>query len=168
MTFHISPGSLKAITGLKFSNCLPHDLAVHVLESRLRNPDAVEYVLRQPKRIVVDYLGKCGVAEFSQTSEVRRHRMKRGRKRGPGPQIRPSSMGPQERGQNPYVSKRFLLPRGHVLTPEDFLLNRPSRAARLPRPVLMPLYRHPHRGKHPPIILRAPHPTPLQLEDVFD
>ena len=45
----------KAIEGLKFAQCLPHDLAVCTLEARLRDPSAVEYVLRQPKRIVVDY-----------------------------------------------------------------------------------------------------------------
>lgn len=45
----------QAIDGLKFSVCLPHDLAVHVLESRLRSPSAVEYALHQPRRFVVDY-----------------------------------------------------------------------------------------------------------------
>jgi ATP-dependent Lhr-like helicase len=44
----------QAIIGLKFSECLPHDLAVHVLESRLRDPVAVEHTLHQPRCFVVD------------------------------------------------------------------------------------------------------------------
>jgi BREX system ATP-binding protein BrxC/D len=43
----------QAISGLKFAECLPHDLAARVLESRLRDPAAVENTLRQPKRFIV-------------------------------------------------------------------------------------------------------------------
>jgi ATP-dependent Lhr-like helicase len=45
----------QAIDGLKFSECLPHDLAVHVLESRLRDPSAVEYTIHKQKRFVIDH-----------------------------------------------------------------------------------------------------------------
>ena len=38
----------------------------------------------------------------------------------------------------------------------------------LPRPILMHLHGHPHRGEHPAIVGVAPHPTPFQLEDVFE
>jgi ATP-dependent Lhr-like helicase len=42
-----------AIDGLKFSACLPPELAIHMLESRLGNLSAVENTLHQPQRIVV-------------------------------------------------------------------------------------------------------------------
>lgn len=42
----------RAILGLKFSECLPDDLAVHVLEARLRDPAAVEQTLHQGRRFV--------------------------------------------------------------------------------------------------------------------
>jgi ATP-dependent Lhr-like helicase len=42
----------KAINGLKFSQCLPHDLAVRALEARLCNPSAVIYTLSQPARFI--------------------------------------------------------------------------------------------------------------------
>ncbi|MBI3800153.1 MAG: ATP-dependent helicase [Deltaproteobacteria bacterium] len=45
----------QAIDGLKFSQCLPHDLAAHVLEARLRDPAAVESMLHRPRRFVMDY-----------------------------------------------------------------------------------------------------------------
>ncbi len=45
----------QAIDGLKFSECLPRDLAVHVLESRLRDPSAVECTLHKPRRFVISY-----------------------------------------------------------------------------------------------------------------
>lgn len=44
----------KAIAGLKFSQCLPHELAVRALEARLRDPSAVEQILQQSKRVVID------------------------------------------------------------------------------------------------------------------
>ncbi|MGE0826033.1 MAG: DEAD/DEAH box helicase [Candidatus Binatia bacterium] len=44
----------KAIEGLKFSQCLPYDLALRALEARLRDPSAVAYILQQPRRVVVN------------------------------------------------------------------------------------------------------------------
>lgn len=43
----------QAIDGLKFSQCLPYDLALQVLESRLCDPSAVECTLHKPRRFVV-------------------------------------------------------------------------------------------------------------------
>ena len=45
----------KAIDGLKFSECLPQDLAVRVVESRLRDPSAVEYTIHELPRFVVNH-----------------------------------------------------------------------------------------------------------------
>jgi ATP-dependent Lhr-like helicase len=45
----------KAIDGLKFSQCLPHDLAVRVVESRLRDPAAVEYTIHERPRFIVNH-----------------------------------------------------------------------------------------------------------------
>lgn len=45
----------KAIDGLKFSECLPHDLAVRVVESRLRDPAAVEYTIHERPRFIVNH-----------------------------------------------------------------------------------------------------------------
>lgn len=42
----------RAMFGLKFSECLPDDLAVHVLEARLRDPAVVEQTLHQGRRFV--------------------------------------------------------------------------------------------------------------------
>ena len=52
------PGTLlpevspEALEGMKFSECLPPALAVHVLGMRNRDPMAVEHVLRTPVRLV--------------------------------------------------------------------------------------------------------------------
>ena len=59
-------------------------------------------------------------------------------------------------------------PRCALLPPQHLSFDGPGGATRLPGPVLMHLHRDPHRREKPPIILLAPHPTPLQLEDVFD
>ncbi len=45
----------RAMFGLKFSQCLPDDLAVHVLETRLRDPAAIERTLHQARRFVGDH-----------------------------------------------------------------------------------------------------------------
>ena len=45
----VSPEALK---GMKFSDCLPPALAVHVLGMRNRDPMAVEHTLRMPIRLV--------------------------------------------------------------------------------------------------------------------
>lgn len=42
----------QAIEGLKFSACLPHDLALDMLQSRLSDPPSVQRVLQQPVRFV--------------------------------------------------------------------------------------------------------------------
>ena len=42
----------RAITGLKFSACLPHDLALDMLRMRLSDPPALQWVLEQPVRCV--------------------------------------------------------------------------------------------------------------------
>ena len=42
----------EAIAGLKFSACLPYDLALDMLESRLSDPASIERVLQQPVRFV--------------------------------------------------------------------------------------------------------------------
>ena len=42
-----------AIDGLKFSECLPHELAVEILERRLQDLNAVRHVLAEPVRFVV-------------------------------------------------------------------------------------------------------------------
>ena len=44
--------SPEALEGMKFSDCLPPALAVHVLGMRNRDPMAVEHVLRTPVRLV--------------------------------------------------------------------------------------------------------------------
>ena len=44
--------SPEALEGMKFSDCLPPALAVHVLGMRMRDPIAVEHVLRTPVRLV--------------------------------------------------------------------------------------------------------------------
>jgi ATP-dependent Lhr-like helicase len=41
-----------AIAGLKFSKCLPHDLALDMLRTRLCDPLAAQYILEQPVRCV--------------------------------------------------------------------------------------------------------------------
>lgn len=41
-----------AIDGLKFSECLPRDLALQMLEQRLSDPDAVRSVLESQVRLV--------------------------------------------------------------------------------------------------------------------
>ncbi len=41
-----------AIAGLKFSECLPRDLALDMLRTRLCDYPAVQYILRQPVRSV--------------------------------------------------------------------------------------------------------------------
>ena len=41
-----------AIEGLKFSECLPHDLALHMLRTRLCDYPAVQYIVGQPVRFV--------------------------------------------------------------------------------------------------------------------
>lgn len=41
-----------AIEGLKFSECLPRDLALQMLEQRLSDPDAVRSVLESQVRLV--------------------------------------------------------------------------------------------------------------------
>ena len=52
------PGTLlpavspEALEGMKFSDCLPPALAVHVLGMRNRDPAAVKYVLGMPIRLV--------------------------------------------------------------------------------------------------------------------
>jgi ATP-dependent helicase Lhr and Lhr-like helicase len=43
----------QAIDGLKFSECLPHNLAVHILEARLCDPAAVKDAVHQPTRFIV-------------------------------------------------------------------------------------------------------------------
>src|SRR5262249_3277168 len=42
-----------AIEGLKFSACLPRDLARDMLQTRLCDPTAVQHILEQPVRCVV-------------------------------------------------------------------------------------------------------------------
>lgn len=42
----------EAITGLKFSSCLPMEVATEMLQHRLMDPDAVSFVLNEPLRIV--------------------------------------------------------------------------------------------------------------------
>jgi hypothetical protein len=42
----------EALEGMKFSDCLPPALAVHVLGMRNRDPMALEHVLRTPVRLV--------------------------------------------------------------------------------------------------------------------
>ncbi len=41
-----------AIEGLKFSECLPRDLALDMLRTRLCDSPAVQYILEQPVRYV--------------------------------------------------------------------------------------------------------------------
>lgn len=41
-----------AIAGLKFSQCLPHDLALDMLQRRLCDPPATQWTLEQPVRFV--------------------------------------------------------------------------------------------------------------------
>jgi ATP-dependent helicase Lhr and Lhr-like helicase len=43
----------QAIDGLKFSECLPHNLAVHILEARLCDPAAVKGAFHKPTRFIV-------------------------------------------------------------------------------------------------------------------
>lgn len=45
-----TPVSEEAIERLKFSVCLPKDLAVHMLETRLTDQAAIQAVLREPIR----------------------------------------------------------------------------------------------------------------------
>jgi hypothetical protein len=45
-----------ALAGLKFSDCLPHDLALDMLRTRLCDHLAVQYTLGKPVRFVVDHL----------------------------------------------------------------------------------------------------------------
>ena len=45
-----------AIAGLKFSECLPHDLALDMLRTRLCAHLAVQDTLGKPVRFVVDHL----------------------------------------------------------------------------------------------------------------
>ena len=44
--------SERAMQGLKFSECLPHDLALDMLRTRLRDPAATQWVLERPVRFV--------------------------------------------------------------------------------------------------------------------
>jgi hypothetical protein len=44
--------SPEAMEGMKFADCLPPALAVHVLRMRNRDPMALEHVLRTPVRLV--------------------------------------------------------------------------------------------------------------------
>ena len=44
--------SQKTIDGLKFSACLPPELATHVLQTRMRDVGAVERVTRPPLRVI--------------------------------------------------------------------------------------------------------------------
>jgi ATP-dependent Lhr-like helicase len=44
----------QAIQGLKFSECLPHDLALNMLQMRLGDPQAMQWVLEQPARFIRD------------------------------------------------------------------------------------------------------------------
>ena len=43
-----------AIEGLKFSECLPRDLALDMLRTRLCDHPSVQYTLRQPVRFVAE------------------------------------------------------------------------------------------------------------------
>jgi ATP-dependent helicase Lhr and Lhr-like helicase len=38
----------QAIEGLKFSACLPHELSLDMLQSRLGDPASLQWVLQQP------------------------------------------------------------------------------------------------------------------------
>jgi ATP-dependent Lhr-like helicase len=44
----------QAMQGLKFSECLPHDLALSMLQMRLSDPQATQRVLEQPERFIKD------------------------------------------------------------------------------------------------------------------
>jgi ATP-dependent Lhr-like helicase len=45
----------QGVVGLKFSKCLPDDIAVQVLQSRLSDPDAVAQILLGSKHFVIDH-----------------------------------------------------------------------------------------------------------------
>jgi hypothetical protein len=45
-------GEILATEGLKFSRCLPQELALATLASRLRDEPAIRAVLGQPMRVV--------------------------------------------------------------------------------------------------------------------
>jgi ATP-dependent helicase Lhr and Lhr-like helicase len=42
-----------AIDGLKFSECLPTELAIEMLESRLQEPNATRHILKEDVRFLV-------------------------------------------------------------------------------------------------------------------
>jgi ATP-dependent helicase Lhr and Lhr-like helicase len=42
----------QAIEGLKFSECLPHEVALDMLQARLGDPPAIQWVLEQPVKCV--------------------------------------------------------------------------------------------------------------------
>lgn len=45
----------RAILSLKFSECLPDELAIQVLQSRLHDPDAVTRILFRPTHFMIDH-----------------------------------------------------------------------------------------------------------------
>jgi len=45
----------QAILGLKFSRCLPDEVGMQVLQSRLSDPDAVSQILLGSKHFVIDH-----------------------------------------------------------------------------------------------------------------
>jgi hypothetical protein len=49
---HLAAVDEQAIEGLKFSACLPHELALDMLQSRLGDPVSLQWVLNQPVRLV--------------------------------------------------------------------------------------------------------------------
>jgi ATP-dependent Lhr-like helicase len=48
----IPPVNIEAIDGLKFSECLPNDLAIRMLQERLKDVPAASHVLSQPVRYI--------------------------------------------------------------------------------------------------------------------
>ena len=49
------PASEQALEGLKFSECLPPDLATRVVQARLSDAEGVAQVLERPLRSVYEY-----------------------------------------------------------------------------------------------------------------
>src|SRR5262245_16509521 len=60
------------------------------------------------------------------------------------------------------------LPVPRSLLTEHLRFDRPSRAFRLPGPVLLHLHHYPHRCEQPAVIRVAPHPASFQLEALLD
>src|SRR4029453_193396 len=78
------------------------------------------------------------------------------------------SMLPQHLPCKPLSFLSFRNPPFSSFTSEHLGFDCPRGTAFLPRPVLMHLHGHPHCGEQPAIVRVATHPTPLQLEDVFE